>query len=224
MLKPPPAFVKNEAAWAYTLAKLAEKDQLDAEGNPLNYGGAIAIYKRVVRKYGDSLVQAPVAVGVGIPTMNDDDERVLTGNAWTLGHNVAWANGVGYTMTLSALTEMSLAKHPLGSGQYVVDPLIEFRAHVHDEDEIREVRVPAHVGLAFTRGSDDCHDWAQAQLQVGLYELRYAIAECEGDAMEIGKVEITCDPHFFDREGTLALLRAKALELEQALEADALKV
>jgi hypothetical protein len=52
-LKPPPKFVTNEWAWAYTLDKLEGKGLLDDGGNPTNYGAAVAIYKRVAAKYGD---------------------------------------------------------------------------------------------------------------------------------------------------------------------------
>lgn len=52
-LKPPPKFVHNQWAWAYTLDKLRAKGMLDEGGNPTNYAAASAIYKRVDAKYGD---------------------------------------------------------------------------------------------------------------------------------------------------------------------------
>jgi len=40
-----PRFVTNEWAWAYTLDKLAARGMVDENGNPDNYGAAVAIYK-----------------------------------------------------------------------------------------------------------------------------------------------------------------------------------
>lgn len=53
MPKPPPKFVTNIGAWEYVLAKLSLSGDkyLTPNGDPKNYGQAVAIYKRVVAKY-----------------------------------------------------------------------------------------------------------------------------------------------------------------------------
>lgn len=51
MPKAPPKFVTNLPAWEYTLAKLETQGKLNNNGDPTNYGAAIAIYKNVVAKY-----------------------------------------------------------------------------------------------------------------------------------------------------------------------------
>lgn len=88
-LKPPPKFVTNERAWAYTLYKLASKDQLDDAGNPANYGAAIAIYKRVVAKYADA---APELSGIeDAHFLTRAEAFVCEMSAWYVSRGIAWA-------------------------------------------------------------------------------------------------------------------------------------
>lgn len=88
-LKPPPKFVTNEWAWAHTLDRLAEKDQLDAGGNPRNYGAAVAIYKNVVKKYGD---QDPLAdAGASTETLTRADILEFDARIWVVGRGGRFA-------------------------------------------------------------------------------------------------------------------------------------
>lgn len=84
-LKPPPRFVTNMWAWSYTLNKLAERGGLDEDGNPSNYGAAIAIYKRVARKYGNP--DAPKVVGEPF----DTDLLIGFKPHWVVAHGAALA-------------------------------------------------------------------------------------------------------------------------------------
>jgi hypothetical protein len=87
MLKAPPNFVTNIGAWDYTLAKLAtldeekpkDKPRLDEDGNPTNYGQAVAIYKAVCKKYPafqtNNVSMEPMRLGG--EKMHDDAQTVI---------------------------------------------------------------------------------------------------------------------------------------------------
>lgn len=91
-LKPPPKFVANEWAWAYTLNKLADKGQLDDGGNPKNYAAAIAIYKRVAAKYGNPDA-TPAPPPTTMPALTRADLIALQARQWVV------ARGFAYTVT-----------------------------------------------------------------------------------------------------------------------------
>lgn len=83
-IKPPPAFVTNPWAWSYTLNKLDGKGQLDEDGNPTNYGAAVAIYKRVVAKYaGIAAPKYQAIVRADLLTLDEVQ--------WVVSHGSAWA-------------------------------------------------------------------------------------------------------------------------------------
>lgn len=92
-LKPPPAFVTNPWAWSYTLNKLATKHLLDEDGNPENYGAAVAIYKHVHAKYAG--ISAPTYQPVVRADLLSIDEC-----QWVVSHGSAWAAGQGFTARL----------------------------------------------------------------------------------------------------------------------------
>lgn len=91
-LKPPPRFVTNEWAWAYTLDKMSAGSGggLDDGGNPRNYGAAVAIYKRVAAKYDVAELQqlthlpedAPVLGRAAILEFDMPEWVVMRGSAW----------------------------------------------------------------------------------------------------------------------------------------------
>ena len=92
-LKPPPSFVKNEWAWAYTLDKLTGKGQVDEAGNPLNYAAAVAIYKRVCVKYGDAnAAPAPATVSLTRAELLE-----LYSDTWLVSRGFAWAANDRFT-------------------------------------------------------------------------------------------------------------------------------
>lgn len=88
-LKPPPKFVTNDRAWAYTLYKLAVKDQLDEAGNPRNYGAACAIYKRVEAKYGGEPPALTAVEDAQFLTRQEAQECAMS--AWFVSRGIAWA-------------------------------------------------------------------------------------------------------------------------------------
>lgn len=123
MLKPPPNFVKNEWAWAYTLNKLSDRDGLDEWGNPLNYGAAVAIYKRVAAKYGNPesevVLPAPTA-----PPLVRADMIALHDRQWVVGR------GFAYTTTADAAVRVwfeddgcSYIEQVLDTGSWRTDPI-----------------------------------------------------------------------------------------------------
>lgn len=91
-LKPPPPYVSNEWAWAYTLNKLADRDGLDDGGNPRSYGAAVAIYKRVAAKYGNPDADA-AAHKPGMAPITRADLIDLERRHWVV------ARGFAYTTT-----------------------------------------------------------------------------------------------------------------------------
>lgn len=106
-LKPPPRFVTNEWAWAHTLDKLREKDHLDDGGNPRNYGEAVAIYKNVAKKYGDSPAPAPSV----------DRPRDLTRSELFAADGAVWVIARGHLVAANDDSHMLLT-HTGGYGYW----------------------------------------------------------------------------------------------------------
>ena len=96
-LKPPPRFVTNEWAWAYTLDKLTSKGQVDEGGNPLNYAAAVAIYKRVAAKYGDANVMPGPHAG---PPLTRAELIECQSDTWLVSRGFAWAANDRFTARL----------------------------------------------------------------------------------------------------------------------------
>lgn len=92
-LKPPPKFVQNEWAWAYTLDKMSRGSGggLNEGGNPNNYGAAVAIYKRVCAKYEVTELQQMVTLPTDTPTLTRAEVLAFDMPAWAVMRGSAWA-------------------------------------------------------------------------------------------------------------------------------------
>lgn len=92
-LKPPPKFVKNEWAWAYTLNKMGKGSGggLDDGGNPRNYGAAVAIYKRVNVKYDLDELQTLVSLPEDTPVLTRAEVIAFDVTSWVVMRDSVWA-------------------------------------------------------------------------------------------------------------------------------------
>lgn len=92
-LKPPPRFVTNEWAWAYTLDKMSKGSGggLDEGGNPKNYGAATAIYKRVAAKYAVDELQKLTTLPQDTPVLSRAEVIAFDMPAWVVMRGSAWA-------------------------------------------------------------------------------------------------------------------------------------
>lgn len=92
-VKPPPKFVTNEWAWAYTLNKMGNGSGggLTDEGNPRNYGAAVAIYKRVAAKYDVAELQTLVTLPEDTPVLTRAEVLTFDVGRWTVMRGSIWA-------------------------------------------------------------------------------------------------------------------------------------
>lgn len=221
-LKPPPAFVKNEWAWSYTLNKLKGKSQLDQHGNPVNYGAAIAIYKHVVAKYGRGVADLPT---VAAPTTISRAEILaIDAPAWYVSRGMCWSatddaqQVMGFDTTTREAREDDKAQ---------IEPLFSVVLTRYADDSTTTLRLPPEPAFWLVRESPAGEAWLRSKMEEALQELdalrgdvRAARTDCEEaeEPMSVAMVgEHTLQCAFFDFLGTLQNIEEAIAELESAL-------
>lgn len=121
-LKPPPKFVTNEWAWAYTLNKLAEKDGLNDGGNPRNYAAAVAIYKRVDAKYGNPDA-TPAAVVADAPALIRADLIALQSRRWVVARGFAYTTAADHAVRVFTSAGAWRIERIFDDGRVRTDPI-----------------------------------------------------------------------------------------------------
>lgn len=229
-LKPPPAFVTNEWAWAYTLDKLRVKGETDQFGNPTNYAAAIAIYKRVAEKYGDPsdvpetepstpLVQRYKLIEADTPT-------------WVVGHGMAFA--ANETAHQRLWLQEVYRQERGGGDRSTITPLVGWRIERTEDSGVKQTYgLTVEHALWLVREADMAvRGFLMERTIRGIATLDLAIADCEAlermedgeqlpDAQtplgwEIAGVKITRGGHDYDR--TREALMQKRCELEGGLD------
>lgn len=214
----PPAFAKNPGAWAYTVAKVKEKTGRDYDDwSGKDFGAAGAIYKRVVRKYGDSLNTEPAAAGVGEPVRSRAEILRLDSEVWVLSHDAAWSADDVSTKRLYLQHTLRVANDPMGEGTLVVDPLIVWRVEEHmdavgaGEPSVITLSVSLEAALWLTRGSQEANTWVGTRSRSVEQLLNEGVIECEAESPSVCEVDV---PGLFNYVATAALLRAKAAQFK----------
>lgn len=218
--KPPPKFATNEWAWNHTLHKLSEKGQLGDDGNPKNYAAAAAIYKRVVRKYGDNSEVPDIAAYSGVEATRAQIVQ-LQSEVWTISRGFAWAADDNSLRRIWLHQEWREAKHPLGAGKHTIEPLVVWRAELTDErfdtTFVETFTVPAASVMWLFRDDSAAHSWAGACMAEALDVLDIELGNAENDA-EVGGVPVNED--FHDRVATATLIKARIKEFEAEVPAN----
>lgn len=222
-LKPPPKFVKNEYAWSYTLNKLKAKDGLDEDGNPRNYGAAIAIYKRVVAKYGNDLAELPVIDDVGTwsrEALVHADEA----DAWFVSRGVCWSATDSAQQTIS-YDPASHEANGQGEGIRIIRPLHSLILSRYLDDARHVMRIPVETAMWLVRESPAGQAYVRGRSEEMLQDLdemaadvKAAREDCErGDTSVTAVCDHTISCAFFDFVETQRLVDEHRSELEQAL-------
>lgn len=213
-LKPPPKFVHNQWAWEHTLAKLAEKDKLDENGNPQNYAAASAIYKSTVKKYGDMDV-VPDALDFELALRSTIVE--LQAEDWTVSRGCAWAIDQQSTRQLWLEPRFREARHPLNpTGNKVVEPVVLWNAMVmRAEGEPLAALIESSTALWLVREAPAAEKWARSQIESAIGAIDDELTGLSSNLLEIGGIEV--DTRFFDVEGTRAVMETAKRELEEVL-------
>lgn len=216
-LKPPPRFVHNQWAWAYTLNKMSAKGHVDEYGNPSNYGEAVAIYKRVANKYGAQIQQLPAAI-------EDPAEVVLQTRAvllelqapvWTVGHNAAWAANDVAHQRLYLQEHFRVAR--LHADIAVVEPMCFWRVERHEDDQVRDLAVDFDMALWLTEQSPVANEWVRARTEQLLVTLNEAVGEVD-TADVTGRVrDVPVMAQFLDRRESKKRLQDAITDVTEVL-------
>lgn len=232
-LKAPPAFAKNEWAWAYTLEKLRQKDNLDEYGNPTNYAAAAAIYKRVKAKYGEHPPELPASLHISDQPLPDALKRAhlidadLDGGAWHFSRGILWAAN---DRCISRLWLQEVTHEAASTGgRRMVEPLVHWKLErEYQEGGVKRSSGGIHCSSAFwlVRDSVAGTNHVRARTEGALAFLDdlkgdTLAARDHADAGAVGIGEHTVMPDFFDFAETLTAIDAVVGDLEAALHAGA---
>lgn len=217
-LKPPPASVKNEWAWTYTLNKLRDKGMVDEFGNPTNYAAAMAIYKRVVVKYGGDISKIPEVKPM--EELAQQPRAVILAmdvGTWLVSRGFAWGANEDVTarMYLQAVFRMSRVS---GTDQPVVLPLFSWRCEVYGAEAgviKHDYAIQWESALWLVRNSPTALQWARSRMEEALGDLDEAVAEVDTDMGEVGGVRY--QSNFLDHRGTKRALQDMQAHIEEAL-------
>lgn len=216
-LKPPPKFVRNQWAWAYTLDKLATKGLLDEHGNPTNYGAAVAIYKRVANKYGEQIRGLPEAISDPASVTLQPRHVLLELQApvWTVAHNAAWAANESAHQRLYLQEHFRVAR--LHADIAVLEAMCFWRVERHEDDQVRDLAVDFDLALWLTEKSPVANEWVRAKTEQLVETLTEAISEVD-TAEATGRIrDIPVQTQFLDLRESKDRLRSTILDLGEVL-------
>jgi hypothetical protein len=144
-LKAPPPFVKNAEAWSYTLAKLADKGHLDSDGNPVNYGEAVGIYKNVLKKH--FAFDADAIDRIELTYREEFADRALT----VLAASLTWVPMRGCLLATQGETDYLLS--PFKRFNEDGHPLHAWRLSVAAGDNTKTLVLPAQTAAHIVANS-----------------------------------------------------------------------
>lgn len=184
-LKPPPRFVKNEWAWAYTLRKLEEKGMVDEHGNPSNYAAANRIYQNVVKKYGAAEPDLPTAADRARNVLGEELDRAqlidMDTGGWIFSRGVLWAasDERHQRMYFQRTARASNTGRP--APNVIIEPLCLWRVEVHHDDGQFTKGIPDKTALWLVRESAAGERFVREEMRLTLAYLQEKRADLEGD-------------------------------------------
>lgn len=212
--KPPPRFVTNMWAWAYAVEKLYSRDGLTPDHEGFNYGAAINIYKRVVKKYGAARDAEPLTDVTALTTHTRADLLSLQAPVWTVGHGAAWSANDEAHQRLYFQRHWHRAR---SGDQLVVEPIFVWRVERHMGGQVEDLAIPYDIATWLVERDPDATRFVDQQMREAITHLHVAIGETDtvDVGREVGGIPVP-DSAQFDARATKGLVRDAIARLDFA--------
>jgi hypothetical protein len=202
---PPPKWVKNMWAWAHAVQKLYDRNGLTPDDEGFNYGAAVNIYRRTLKKYGQAVNADPMANLEEMTTHSRADLLALKAPVWTLGHNAAWSATDEAHQRLYFQEHFHLAR--AANDTVVVEPIFVWRVERHEDGQVRDVPITDAMALWLVESNPTAVEFVRQRMANAEGALTRAMSEVDLVDATREVAGVTVVPDQLDHRKTKDLMR-----------------